>query len=78
MEALLILIAGIILVQILLVLLFGPDIFDKIFFGILLLLVLVPSLIMIIIIIASIISNPIFGLLFVLTCYSFIKLLLSL
>ena len=78
MEAFLILIAIIISVQILLILLFGPDIFDKIFFGILLLLILLPSLLMIITLIASIISNPVFGLVFILICYFFFKLLLSL
>ena len=68
-------IMSIIILEIILILLFGPDVFEYIYLGLIILIITIPGLILIMIVLISLFQNPIIGILVIATL---IKLLLSL
>ena len=74
----LIFIECLIFLEILLLLIFGPNFFDYFFMSIFILILTVPALFMLLVLIVAAIQNPLFSLVLIGVLYIFLKFLLSL
>ena len=67
-----------IILEVIALLIFGPNFFNYFFLTIFVLIITIPSLIMLLIFVVSVIQNPLFGLSFMIILYHLFKFLLSL